>query len=106
VLRERSLDTCAVYAPDMWPIIGLKSAVIVVGGSDTGEGEGENGEDVDGGGSVDDDDNGASGNVVNRMPVDTVRCGSADLCYISSCRGTSTVMKGHRPPALFSLALK
>ena len=75
MLRERSLDTCAVYAPDMWPIIGLRSAVIVVGGSDTGEGEGEeeNGEDVDGGGSVD-DDNGASGNVVNRMPVDTVRC--------------------------------
>ena len=92
----------------MWPIIGLKSAVIVVGGSDTGEGGGEeeNGEDVDGGGSVDDDDNGASGNVVNRMPVDTVRRGSAGLCYISSCRGTSTVIKGHRPPALFSLALK
>ena len=73
MLRERSLDTCAVYAPDMWPIIGLKSAVIVVGGSETEEGDGdgaeENGEDGDGGGS---DDDGASGKVVNRMPVDTV----------------------------------
>jgi hypothetical protein len=35
-LKERSLDTCAVYAPDMWPIIGLKSAVMVVGGCRTG----------------------------------------------------------------------
>jgi len=57
----------------MWPIIGLKRAVIVVGGSETeeeGEGEEENREDGDGGGSSDD---GASGKVVNRMPVDTVR---------------------------------
>ena len=51
--RERSLDTCAVYAPDMWPIIGLKSAVIVVGGSETGkegrgEGEEEGEEDAEG----------------------------------------------------------
>ena len=58
----------------MWPIIGLKSAVIVVGGSETeeedGDGAEEKGEDGDGGGS---DDDGASGKVVNRMPVDTVR---------------------------------
>jgi hypothetical protein len=37
VLRERSLDTCAVYALDMWPIMGLKRAVMVVGGSETVE---------------------------------------------------------------------
>jgi hypothetical protein len=38
-LSARSLDTCAVYAPDMCPIIGLKSAVIVVGGCGTNEEE-------------------------------------------------------------------
>lgn len=54
MLRERSLDTCAVYAPDMWPIMGLKSAVMVVGGSVTVE-EGEGGEvEVE----VDEDDDG------------------------------------------------
>jgi hypothetical protein len=44
-LRERSPDTCLVYALDMCPIIGLKSVVTVVGGCRTegegGEGEGE-----------------------------------------------------------------
>jgi hypothetical protein len=39
---ERSLDTCAVYALDMCPIIGLKSTVMVIGGCRT-EGEGEGG---------------------------------------------------------------
>jgi hypothetical protein len=56
----------------MWPIIGLKSAVIVVGGSET-EDEGRE-EGVDGDGkSVDSDDRVAvvSGRVVNRIPVDT-----------------------------------
>ena len=69
MLRERSLDTCAVYAPDMWPIIGLKRAVIVVGGSET---ESEEGADVDEE-SVDSVDWVAvvSGKVVNRMPVET-----------------------------------
>jgi hypothetical protein len=73
VLRERSLDTCAVYAPDMWPIIGLKRAVIVVGGSETGEEEREEGADGDEKSVADSDDWVAvvSGNVVNRMPVDT-----------------------------------
>lgn len=72
MLRERSLDTCAVYAPDMWPIIGLKRAVIVVGGSETGEEEREEGADGDEK-SVDSDDWVAvvSGKVVNRIPVDT-----------------------------------
>lgn len=85
MLRERSLDTCAVYAPDMWPIMGLKSAVMVVGGSEMAE---EDGGEVKG--EVDDDDDGdgdgcvvdscrgcvgvvvvVSGKVVNRIPVDT-----------------------------------
>jgi hypothetical protein len=77
VLRERSLDTCAVYAPDMWPIIGLNSAVMVVGGSKTPDAQvaveeeelvGEDGDVcvVDSGsGHV------VSGKVVNRIPVDT-----------------------------------
>jgi hypothetical protein len=85
VLRERSLDTCAVYAPDMWPIIGLKSAVMVVGGSKTPDAgvavvEEEEGSDVEV--EEDDDDDGnecvadsssgvVSGKVVNRIPVDT-----------------------------------
>lgn len=53
----------------MWPIIGLKRAVIVVGGSETGEEEREEGADE----SADSDDwvVVASGKVVNRMPVDT-----------------------------------
>ena len=73
MLRERSLDTCAVYAPDMWPIIGLKRAVIVVGGSETGEEEREeytDGDEI----SVDSDGDWVavvSGKVVNRIPVDT-----------------------------------
>ena len=73
MLRERSLDTCAVYAPDMWPIIGLKSAVMVVGGSETPDAEVEEEEGLD----VEDDDVAdsssgvVSGNVVNRIPVDT-----------------------------------
>jgi hypothetical protein len=82
VLRERSLDTCAVYAPDIWPIIGLKSAVIVVGGSKTPDAEvavveEEEGLEVE----VEDDDDVCvagsgsghvvSGKVVNRIPVDT-----------------------------------
>jgi hypothetical protein len=72
VLRERSLDTCAVYVPDMWPIIGLKSAVIVVGGSETEDGGREEGVDGDEE-SMDSDDRVAvvSGRVVNRIPVDT-----------------------------------
>ena len=80
MLRERSLDTCAVYAPDMWPIIGLKSAVIVVGGSRTPDvevavvEEEEELEDDDGvgDGCVADSSSGVvSGKVVNRIPVDT-----------------------------------
>jgi hypothetical protein len=86
VLRERSLDTCAVYAPDMWPIIGLKSAVMVVGGSKTPDAElavveEEEGleleleledDDGDGEGCVADSSSGVvSGKVVNRIPVDT-----------------------------------
>jgi hypothetical protein len=54
VLRERSLDTCAVYVPDMWPIIGLKSAVMVVGGSRTPDAEAEEEEGLDV--EVEDDD--------------------------------------------------
>ena len=75
-----------MYAPDMWPIMGLKSAVMVVGGSEMAE---EDGGEVKG--EVDDDDDGdgdgcvvdscrgcvgvvvvvVSGKVVNRIPVDT-----------------------------------
>ena len=74
-----------MYAPDMWPIMGLKSAVMVVGGSEMAE---EDGGEVDV--EVDDDDDGdgdgcvvdscrgcvgvvvvVSGKVVNRIPVDT-----------------------------------
>jgi hypothetical protein len=56
----------------MWPIIGLKRAVIVVGGSETGEEGREEGVDGDEK-SVDSDDwvAVASGKVVNRIPVDT-----------------------------------
>lgn len=86
MLRERSLDTCAVYAPDMWPIIGLKSAVMVVGGSKTPDAElavveEEEGLELeleleddggDGEGCVADSSSGVvSGKVVNRIPVDT-----------------------------------
>jgi len=65
----------------MWPIIGLKSAVMVVGGSKPGEvaegdeeeGEGE-GDDNDGDGCVADSSSGVvSGKVVNRIPVDTAK---------------------------------
>ena len=77
MLRERSLDTCAVYAPDMWPIMGLKSAVMVVGGSETVEEEGVDAE-VEDDGWVADSSSGRSGvgaimsgKVVNRIPVDT-----------------------------------
>jgi hypothetical protein len=74
VLRERYLDTCAVYAPDMWPIIGLKRTAIVVGGSETGDEEREQGADGDEKSMADSDDWVAvvSGGVVNRMPVDTI----------------------------------
>lgn len=80
MLRERSLDTCAVYAPDIWPIIGLKSAVIVVGGSKTPDAEVAVVEEEEGLEVEDDDDVCApdsgsgqvvSGKVVNRIPVDT-----------------------------------
>ena len=78
MLSDRSLDTCAVYAPDMWPIIGLKSAVMVVGGSkpaDVVEGDEEDGDgDDDGDGCVADSSSGVvSGKVVNRIPVDTAK---------------------------------
>jgi hypothetical protein len=70
--NARSRDTRAAYAPDIWPIIGLNRAVIVVGG----EG-GPRGDAID---SADDEfpstwnDGGvASGSVVKRMPVDTAR---------------------------------
>jgi hypothetical protein len=58
----------------MCPIIGLKSAVIVVGGSETGEkGEEERGGAEGDDGSADSDDGVAvvSGRVVNRIPIDT-----------------------------------
>ena len=83
MLRERSLDTCAVYAPDIWPIIGLKSAVMVVGGSKTPDAEVTAVEEEEGllEGEVDDNDGDrcvadstsgvVSGKVVNRIPVDT-----------------------------------
>ena len=75
-----------MYAPDIWPIIGLKSAVIVVGGSKTADAEATVVEEVeieDDDGEGDDDDGGdgcvgdsssghvVSGKVVNRIPVDT-----------------------------------
>ena len=71
-----------MYAPDMWPIIGLKSAVMVVGGSITPDAEvavveEEEGlevedDDGDGDGCVVDSRSGiVSGKVVNRIPVDT-----------------------------------
>ncbi len=82
MLRERSLDTCAVYAPDMWPIMGLKRAVMVVGGSKPADAEvvAEEGEGLevevedDGGDGCDSDSSSGvvSGKVVNRIPVDTV----------------------------------
>lgn len=80
MLKERSLDICAVYAPDMWPIMGLKSAVMVVGGSEMAEEVGrevEVDDDDDGDGCVADSCSGSgcvvvvSGKVVNRIPVDT-----------------------------------
>ena len=65
----------------MWPIIGLKSAVIVVGGSKTLDAEVAVVEDEEGEEEVGDDgdvcatDSGSghvvSGKVVNRIPVDT-----------------------------------
>jgi len=64
----------------MWPIMGLKRAVMVVGGSKPGdaevvaeEGEGLEVEDDDGDGCDSDSSSGVvSGKVVNRIPVDTV----------------------------------
>jgi len=65
----------------MWPIIGLNSAVMVVGGSRTPDEvavvEEEEGlevedDDCDGDGCVADSSSGVvSGKVVNRIPVDT-----------------------------------
>jgi hypothetical protein len=66
----------------MWPIIGLKSAVMVVGGSRTPgaevavveeeEGLEVEDDDGDGDGCVADSSSGVvSGKVVNRIPVDT-----------------------------------
>jgi len=61
----------------MWPIIGLKSAVMVVGGSNTPDAEvaavEEEGLDVDvEDGCVAGSNSGVvSGKVVNRIPVDT-----------------------------------
>jgi hypothetical protein len=76
VLRDRSLDTCAVYAPDIWPIIGLKSAVMVVGGSKMPDAElAVVEEEVEVEVEVEDDADSSSGvvsgKVVNRIPVDT-----------------------------------
>lgn len=70
--RERSRETRAAYAPDMWPIMGLKRAVIVVGGceGDAGGGGGGVGESGDSGGSWK-EGGVASGKVVKRMPVET-----------------------------------
>ena len=66
----------------MWPIMGLKSAVMVVGGSEMAEedggevmGEVDDDDDGDGDGCVVDSCRGCvvvvSGKVVNRIPVDT-----------------------------------
>jgi hypothetical protein len=62
----------------MWPIIGLKSAVMVVGGSKTPEAEVEVVEEEEGldvdveDGCVAGSSSGVvSGKVVNRIPVDT-----------------------------------
>ena len=64
-----------MYAPEMWPIMGLKSAVMVVAGWETWE---EVLEEADGSAEVEESVGGwneggvASGRVVKRMPVDTV----------------------------------
>jgi hypothetical protein len=74
--KERSFETRAVYALDICPSIGLKRAVIVVGGckgsvraKGVGDGSGDENTSDDVGswkeGGV------ASGNVVKRIPVDT-----------------------------------
>ena len=74
--KERSFETRAVYALDICPSIGLKRAVIVVGGckgSARGKAEGEEddvGNTPDGVGTWR-DGGVASGNVVKRIPVET-----------------------------------
>ena len=74
--KERSFETRAVYALDICPSIGLKRAVIVVGGckgSARGKAEGDGDEVRDTPDGVDSwkDVGVASGNVVKRIPVDT-----------------------------------
>jgi hypothetical protein len=68
-----------VYAPDMCPIMGLKSAVMVVAGWETW-GEATVEDDADGSTEVSEVSVGgwneggvASGSVVKRMPVETVK---------------------------------
>lgn len=68
--RDRSRVTRAAYAVDIWPIIGFRVAVKVVGGW-------ENEDNDEGPGSVEEDgtwnDGGvASGRVVNLRPVETM----------------------------------
>lgn len=74
--KERSFETRAVYALDIWPSIGLKRAVIVVGGckgSARGKAEGVRGGvgDTPNSAGTWKDGRVASGNVVKRIPVDT-----------------------------------
>jgi hypothetical protein len=72
--KERSFETRAVYALDICPSIGLKRAVIVVGGckgSARGKGEGDNVENIPDGVGTWEDGGVASGNVVKRIPVET-----------------------------------
>ena len=74
--KERSCETRAVYALDICPSIGLKRAVIVVGGckgSARGktEGDGAGAGDTSDGVGTWKDGGVASGNVVKRIPVDT-----------------------------------
>lgn len=76
---DRSRETRAEYAPDIWPSIGLKRAVIVVGGCDGAPWANNDGWVGEDDGSWN-DGGVASGSVVKRIPVET--------------------------PALFSLALK
>ena len=72
--KERSFETRAVYALDICPSIGLKRAVIVVGGckgSARGKGEGDNVENIPDSVGTWEDGGVASGNVVKRIPVET-----------------------------------
>jgi hypothetical protein len=72
--KERSFETRAVYALDICPSIGLKRAVIVVGGC---KGSARGKAEVDDVGNIPEsvgtwkDGGVASGNVVKRIPVDT-----------------------------------